>query len=150
LLLLDEPTVGMDVEARRSLWEQIRRLLAAGKTILLTTHYLEEADALAHRVVVINKGAIVAEGTPAQVKARTAGRRIRCISRLDLDTVRALPGVQQVRQDREALEIRTSDAEPVIRELLLRDPALSGMEVTSAGLEDAFLALTQDNNNNPN
>ena len=147
LLLLDEPTVGMDVEARRSLWDQIRRLLGQGKTILLTTHYLEEADALAHRVVVINKGTIVAEGTPAEIKAQTAGRRIRCVSSLDLNTVRLLPGVQDVRLDREALEIRATEAEPVIRALLAGDPGLSGIEVTSAGLEDAFLALTQDSKN---
>jgi ABC-2 type transport system ATP-binding protein len=146
ILFLDEPTVGLDVEARRMLWEEIRKLIARGKTVLLTTHYLEEADALADRVVVINRGEIIAEGTPNEIKAKTAGRRIRCVSRLDIALVRTLPGVLEVRQDRDALEIRAAEAEPVLRELLLRDPTLSGIDVTSAGLEDAFLALTSNNN----
>jgi ABC-2 type transport system ATP-binding protein len=148
LLFLDEPTVGLDVEARRGLWDQIRKLVGRGKSVLLTTHYLEEADALAQRVVVINQGAIIAEGTPTQIKAQTAGKRIRCVSRLSVDEVRGLPGVLEVRQDREALEIHTAEAEPVLRQLLARDPGLSGIEVTSAGLEEAFLALTRENNGN--
>ena len=145
LLFLDEPTVGLDVESRRTLWDEIRKLIARGKTVLLTTHYLQEADALADRVVVINKGEIIAEGTPAEIKAQTAGKQIRCVSSLEIETVRMIPGVLEVRQDREALEIHATDAEPVIRELLARDPRLSGLEVTSAGLEEAFLALTRDN-----
>ena len=76
ILFLDEPTVGMDVEARRALWQQIRNLVARGKSVLLTTHYLQEADSLADRVVVINQGSIIAEGTSAEIKAQTAGRRI--------------------------------------------------------------------------
>ena len=82
LVFLDEPTVGMDIEARRGLWQQIRTLANRGKTVLLTTHYLEEADALAHRIVVINKGKIVSEGTPAEIKSVSAGRKIRCRTRL--------------------------------------------------------------------
>lgn len=145
ILVLDEPSVGMDVESRRALWEQIRKLVARGKTILLTTHYLPEADALADRVVVINKGEIIAEGTPAEIKSQTAGRKIRCISKLEIGTVRAFPGVLDVKSDREALEISVTEAEPVVRELLLHDAALSGLEITSAGLEEAFLALTREN-----
>ncbi len=144
ILFLDEPTVGLDVEARRMLWEEIRKLISRGKTVLLTTHYLEEADALADRVVVINRGEIIAEGTPHEIKAKTAGRRIRCISRLDIATVLRLPGVIDVRRDRDGLEIRAAEAEPVLRELLRCDPSLSGIEVASAGLEEAFLALTSD------
>ncbi len=144
LLFLDEPTVGMDVEARRALWQQIRKLVARGKTVLLTTHYLEEADALANRVVVLNRGKVIAEGTPAEIKAQSAGRRIRCVSRLDADLISRIPGVLEVRHDREALEIRTSAPEPVLRELLTLDPGISQLEVTSAGLEDAFLALTNN------
>jgi ABC-2 type transport system ATP-binding protein len=146
ILFLDEPTVGLDVESRRVLWEEIRKLIARGKTVLLTTHYLEEADALADRVVVINRGEIIAEGTPAEIKASTAGRRIRCVSSLDIETVRSLPGVNDVRRDRDALEIRAASAEPILRELLARDTELSGVEVTSAGLEEAFLALTLEHN----
>ena len=144
ILVLDEPSVGMDVESRRALWEQIRKLVARGKTILLTTHYLPEADALADRVVVINKGEIIAEGTPAEIKSQTAGRKIRCISQLGIATIRTFPGVLDVKSDREAFEISVAEAEPVVRELLLRDPSLSGLEITSAGLEEAFLALTSD------
>jgi len=153
LLFLDEPTVGLDVEARRMLWEQIRLLVGRGKTVLLTTHYLQEADALADRVVVINQGAIIAEGTPAQIKAQTAGKRIRCITSLSIETLRRISGVTEVKQDREAVELHTGVAEPVVRELLARDAGLSGLEVTAAGLEEAFLALTQDSSekgNTPN
>jgi ABC-2 type transport system ATP-binding protein len=149
LLFLDEPTVGLDVEARRSLWQEIRKLVVRGKTVLLTTHYLEEADALADRVAVINRGEIIAEGTPSEIKAKTGGRKIRCISRLNVDTVRHLPGVVEVESDREALEIRVTAAESVLREMLALDPELSGLEVASAGLEEAFLALTAEDNRAP-
>jgi ABC-2 type transport system ATP-binding protein len=144
LLFLDEPTVGLDVEARRMLWDEIRRIVSRGKTVVLTTHYLQEADALADRVAVINKGEIIAEGTPATIKAQTAGKKIRCITSLSINALRQIPGVTEVNQDREAVELHTAIAEPVLRELLLRDASLSGLEVTTAGLEEAFLALTQD------
>jgi ABC-2 type transport system ATP-binding protein len=145
LIFLDEPTVGLDVEARRVLWEEIRKLVARGKTVLLTTHYLQEADALADRVVVINKGEIIAEGTPAQIKSRTAGKQIRCVSSLPVVEVCSIPGVLEVRADREGILISTATPDSVLRELFLRDERLSGVEVISAGLEEAFLALTQDN-----
>ena len=148
LLFLDEPTVGLDVEARRMLWDEIRLLVSRGKTVLLTTHYLQEADALADRVAVINRGEIIAEGTPATIKAQTAGKRIRCVTSLTLNALRQIPGVTEVLEDREAVELHTGIAEPVVRELLTRDATLSGLEVTSAGLEEAFLALTQDSSKN--
>ena len=144
LLFLDEPTVGLDVEARRMLWEQIRHIVSRGKTVLLTTHYLQEADALADRIAVINQGEIIAEGTPATIKAQTAGKRIRCITRLGINTLRGIRGVIEVKEDREAMELHTGEAEPVLRELLARDETLSGLEISSAGLEEAFLALTHD------
>jgi len=152
LLFLDEPTVGLDVEARRLLWDEIRQLVSRGKTVLLTTHYLHEADALADRIAVINRGEIIAQGTPAEIKAKTSGKRIRCITTLNLNRLRQMAGVREVREDREAVEIHTSAVEPVVRELLAADPTLSGLEITSAGLEDAFLALTQDSqpNERPN
>jgi ABC-2 type transport system ATP-binding protein len=145
LLFLDEPTVGLDVEARRALWEEIRRLVERGKTVLLTTHYLEEADALADRIAVINQGEIIAEGRPAEIKAQNSGKRIRCITALSLASLLQIPGVSDAKQDREAVEIHASDAELVVRALLARDASLSGLEITSAGLEEAFLALTHDN-----
>jgi ABC-2 type transport system ATP-binding protein len=145
LLFLDEPTVGLDVEARRMLWDEIRRLVSRGKTVLLTTHYLQEADALADRIAVIHQGEIIAEGTPADIKAKTSGKRIRCVTSIPVSSLRQIGGVKDVREDREAVEIHTGEAEPVVRELLARDMTLSGLEVTSAGLEEAFLALTREN-----
>jgi len=144
LLFLDEPTVGLDVEARRLMWNEIRQLLDRGKTVVLTTHYLEEADALADRVVVINKGAIIAEGTPAAIKSRAAGKKIRCITQLSTEVIRQIAGVIDVREDREAKVIQANNAESILRGLLNLDLDISGIEVTSAGLEDAFLALTRE------
>ena len=150
LLFLDEPTVGLDVEARRMLWDEIRRMVSRGKTVLLTTHYLQEADALADRVAVISQGEIIAQGTPSEIKAKTAGKRIRCVTSLSLNTLRQIPGVTDVKEDREAIELHAIEAESIVRELLARDAGLSGLEVTSAGLEEAFLALTQDTTNENN
>ena len=144
LLFLDEPTVGLDVEARRLMWAQIRALVALGKTVLLTTHYLHEADALAERILVLQHGAIVAEGTPAEIKARTIGKQVRFSSRLSVEEVRTIPGVVSLTADQQKFELQVQAAEPVVRELLLRDSWLSDLEVTTAGLEEAFLALTQN------
>jgi len=144
LLFLDEPTVGLDVEARHLLWQEIRNLLGRGKTVVLTTHYLEEADALADRVAVINKGSIIAEGTPAEIKSRTAGKKIRCVTQLSPDVIRKIKGVIDVKTDRETTVIQANDPESVLRGLLSLDLEVSGIEVTSAGLEDAFLALTRE------
>ena len=143
LLFLDEPTVGLDVEARHLLWDEIRSLLRRGKTVVLTTHYLEEADALADRIVVINKGRIIAHGSPAEIKSRTAGKKIRCVTGLGLDVVRGMPGVADAQTDREAVVIQTSQPENTLRQLLQLDLELTGIEVTSAGLDEAFLALTR-------
>jgi ABC-2 type transport system ATP-binding protein len=134
LVFLDEPTVGMDIE--------IRTLANRGKTVLLTTHYLEEADALAHRIVVINKGKIVSEGTPAEIKSVSAGRKIRCRTRLTVEFLSALPGVTSVEQSGDDVVVMTPRAEDVVREMLLRDEMLSGLEIAGPALEDAFLALT--------
>ena len=144
LIFLDEPTVGLDIESRRSLWRQIRELAARGKTVLLTTHYLEEADALAHRIVVINKGRIVSEGTAAEIKRVSGGRQIRCNTRLSSDFLRTLSSVTSVVENTGVTTITTHEAEAVIREMLLRDANLSGLEIASPALEDAFLALTKN------
>ena len=142
LLFLDEPTVGLDVAARRTFWQEVRRLSERGTGILLTTHYLEEADALADRVVVLQQGRIVADAPPAELKTLAAARRIRCVTSLPVDGIERIPGVQSVRRDGAATEILTSAAERVSRELLIADDALSGLEITGAGLEEAFLTLT--------
>jgi ABC-2 type transport system ATP-binding protein len=143
LIFLDEPSVGLDIESRRALWHQIRSLSAQGKTILLTTHYLEEADFLAHRIIVINKGRVISEGTPAEIKRSSGGRTIRCQTRLSRELLYTLPTVTTVECTETSVIVVASDAETVVREMLLRDETLSGLEVTSPALEDAFLALTQ-------
>ena len=142
LICLDEPTLGMDVEARRAMWEQVRKLTARGKTILLTTHYLEEADALASRIVVIQRGKMVAQGTPQELKTADGSRSIRCTTSLRASFVSALPGVTSVEQDGDAMLVRTRTPEAVLRTMLMQDATLSGLEVRAAALEDAFLALT--------
>ncbi len=144
LIFLDEPTVGMDIEARRGLWQQIRQLKARGKTVLLTTHYLEEADALADRVVVINKGRVVSAGTPAEIKRISGGRRIRCQTALSIAVLEAIDGVASVEPSDEFVTVTAHNAESVVREMLLRDATLSGLEIASPALEDAFLALTKN------
>ena len=144
LLFLDEPTTGLDLESRQRLWQEIRDLRQSGRTTVLTTHNLDEADALADRVVVIHHGKIIAAGTPAQIKSRTAGRQVRCVSRINPDEATALPGVVKARNRGQHLEILTTQPEALVRELLDCDTELSDLTVASIGLEEAFLALTQD------
>ena len=142
LLALDEPTVGLDVEARRGLWREVRRFVGRRRSVLLTTHYLEEADALADRIVVLHRGRVLAEGTPRQIKARAAGRRIRCLTRLTPERVREIPGVTAARWNGPVVEAYATEAEPAVRALLELDPTLSELEVAAASLEEAFLTLT--------
>jgi ABC-2 type transport system ATP-binding protein len=144
LIFLDEPTVGLDIESRRALWQQIRNISAQGKTVLLTTHYLEEADTLAHRIIVINKGRVISEGTPAEIKRNGGGRTIRCHTNLSRDFLLTLPGVTGVTFSEGDVLVTATDAETVVREMLLRDETLSGLEIASPALEDAFLALTRN------
>jgi ABC-2 type transport system ATP-binding protein len=144
VMFLDEPTVALDVEARREFWDAIRTRVARGTTVLLTTHYLEEADALADRVIVVDNGHVVAAGSPAEIKSRTAGRRIRCVTRLSAEQVAHMAGVKDVSRHGAALEILAAQAEPVVLALLTQDPTLSDLEVSGAGLEQAFLALTRE------
>ncbi len=142
LLFLDEPTAGLDVESRRAMWRHIRGFVSRGGSVLLTTHYLEEADALADRIVVIDHGRVAATGTPSEIKQRVAARRIRCVSALPVEAISQIPGVISVRVDGRAVEIVAAQSEDVLRRLLAADPYLSDLEVTGAGLEDAFLAIT--------
>jgi ABC-2 type transport system ATP-binding protein len=142
LLFLDEPTVGLDVESRRSLWEQIRNKVSSGRTVLLTTHYLEEADALADRIVLLDRGRILAEGTPGEIKARVRGRRIRCRTSLPLAELERLPGVRSAVLQGDEAQLVATEAEDALRELLARDSRVSDLDVRGADLEEAFLALT--------
>jgi ABC-2 type transport system ATP-binding protein len=144
LLCLDEPTAGLDLEARRALWTHIRQFVERGGAVLLTTHCLEEADALADRVVVLHRGRIIAEGTPSEVKARTAMKKVRFLTRLDEQGLRAIAGRGRVTADRRHMEILTAEPERVVRELLSLDPGLTDLDITAGGLEEAFLALTKN------
>jgi ABC-2 type transport system ATP-binding protein len=155
LLFLDEPTVGLDIEARRAMWSQIRSLAARGKTVLLTTHYLEEADALAHRIIVLNKGKLVCAGTPAEVKSLGAAatssqpsalglKIIRCVTALGEEHLRAMPGVAAIEIANGLTTVTTSQPESTLREMLALDQSLHSLEVSSPALEDAFLALTSN------
>ncbi|HTF68954.1 MAG TPA: ABC transporter ATP-binding protein, partial [Edaphobacter sp.] len=139
LIFLDEPTVGFDIEARRGMWAQIRSLAARGKTVLLTTHYLEEADALAHRIIVINKGRVVCAGTPAEVKSLgstapgTSTSRnlkiIRCTTVLPAPTLLAIPGVTSAKLTANLATLISTKPESTLRELLTLDQTLHSLEV---------------------
>jgi len=143
LLFLDEPTTGLDIDARQALWRAIHELAAQGCAVLLTTHYLEEAEALADQVMVIDHGRLLAQGSVEDMRARVAQRRIGCASSLSPALVSAWPGVQEARVGADGrLQVIAAQAEPVVRRLLAEDPALSQLEVRRAGLADAFLALT--------
>lgn len=144
LLFLDEPTVGMDVETRMSFWEQVRGFAAAGKTILFSTHYLEEADALADRIVVIDKGRIVAQGTPREIKALTADTIVRLRTNLPPSVAQEYPGVRYVTQERGEMIIATTTPETFLRAVFLADWQVADLSVQPADLEAAFLSLTEE------
>ncbi len=142
LSLLDAPTQGMDVEGRRAFWKAIRHDAQAGRTIVFATHYLDEADAYADRVVLIREGEIVADGSAAQVKALASGRAVRA-TLVDADEValRALPGVDHVEVHASSILLHCADSDAVARYLLTETTA-KDIEITARALEDAFVALT--------
>jgi ABC-type multidrug transport system ATPase subunit/peptidoglycan/LPS O-acetylase OafA/YrhL len=144
VLFLDEPSVGLDLQAREAMWASIRQLLREGCSILLTTHYLEEAEALASRVAVLAKGRLIAVGSVDEMRALVSRRHIRCASSLAPGDVRHWPGVVDASHDHGQLAIVATDAESVVRGLLAADPRLSRLEVKQAGLNDAFNALTRE------
>jgi ABC-2 type transport system ATP-binding protein len=145
LLILDEPTTGMDVEGRREFWSAIRADAERGRTVLFATHYLEEADAYADRVVLVSRGTVVADGTSAEIRALSSGRRISAtwegIGTADAVALRSLPGVEDVELRGDTVLLTAGDSDAVARHLLTSTPA-HDLQITSRGLEDAFLALT--------
>ena len=143
VLFLDEPTVGMDIEARQKLWAAIRHLVAEGNAVVLTTHYLEEAEALADRVCVMARGRIISEGSVDALRARIALKRVWCRTTLALADVAAWPEVAEARLDGERLCLSTEYAELLVRRLLAQDLQLSALEVRAAGLAEAFTELTR-------
>lgn len=144
ILFLDEPTVGMDISARQSLWNAIRQLVAGGCAVVLTTHYLEEAEALADRVCVIAKGRVISEGSVDALRAHVSLRRVRCITSVDAETVASWPEVASVEMQQDRLMIATAQAEIVVRRLLHADATLSELEVQRAGLAEAFTEITRE------
>jgi len=142
LLFLDEPTVGLDVESRRTLWEQVRNFAAKGRSVLLTTHHLEEADALANRIIVLDRGRIIAQGSNDEIRNVTPGTQVLCRTVIPVGTISGWDEVSKVSTESGKLRILTSQAETTLRKLLDADPNLSRLEVKEAALEDAFLAIT--------
>jgi ABC-2 type transport system ATP-binding protein len=144
LLVLDEPTVAMDVESRHAFWTAMRELSSRGKTILFATHYLDEADANADRIVVMAQGRVVVDGPPTAVKARVGTRTIRAtlpgVAEADLAS---LPGANAVSRHGDAVTLVCGDSDAALRALLQRYPAARDVEVAGAGLEEAFLELTR-------
>ncbi|WP_295942827.1 ABC transporter ATP-binding protein [uncultured Xanthomonas sp.] len=143
VLFLDEPSTGLDIEARQGLWRAIRELVADGCAVLLTTHYLEEAEALADRVAVLQRGTLIAEGSVAELRARFEQCTIRCRSALPAAQVAQWPRVRRAESRDGVLELVAEPAESVVARLLASDPALTALEVRRAGLADAFLAITR-------
>jgi ABC-type multidrug transport system ATPase subunit/fucose 4-O-acetylase-like acetyltransferase len=144
LLFLDEPTVGLDIQAREAMWKVIGRLRDDGCSIVLTTHYLEEAEALADRVVVLARGKLIAEGSVDEMRALVTRKRIRCASTVDIREMKSWPGVVDVTREANFVHVTASDAETVVRRLLAADPDLRQLEVQQASLAEAFTEITQE------
>jgi ABC-2 type transport system ATP-binding protein len=144
LIVLDEPTTGLDVEARRAFWTAMREEAALGRTVLFATHYLDEADAYADRIVLMRTGRVVADGTASQIKAVASGRTIRAtLPGADLAVLAALPGVDEVESRGDTVLMQCNDSDAALRALIAATPARD-IEVVARGLEDAFIALTVD------
>lgn len=142
VLFLDEPTTGFDVDTRHRFWRTIRAYAAGGRTVLFATHYLEEADAAADRIVVIQRGRIVADGSGEAIKAQAGGRRVRCrYPGADPAVLAALPGVVTVAIEGERVRLTSSDSDATLRAIILQGLPASELEVGGADLEEAFLAL---------
>ena len=144
LMALDEPTAGMDVEGRRDFWSAIRQDAERGRTVLFATHYLEEADAYADRIILLRQGRVVADGTAAEVRNLSSGRSVRAsLAGADKATLSGLPGVRsvEIRGDRVLIQTMETDA---VAKYLLTATAAHDVEIVAHNLEDAFLALTGD------
>ncbi|CAO5189283.1 ABC-2 type transport system ATP-binding protein [Frankia sp. AiPs1] len=153
LIVLDEPTAAMDVESRRAFWAAMRAWAATGRTVLFATHYLEEADDFADRIVLLRRGRIIADGPTTEVKALVGGRTIRATLRgrngsapdaATLAALSRLPGVGRVEHRGESIALTCPDSDTALRALLADFPWVEDIEVAGAGLEDAFVALTTD------
>jgi ABC-type multidrug transport system ATPase subunit/peptidoglycan/LPS O-acetylase OafA/YrhL len=144
VLYLDEPTVGLDIEARQTMWRTIREMVGQGCSVLLTTHYLEEAEALADRVAVIVGGRLFAHGTVDEIRSVVARKQISCSTTLTAEEVSAWPHVVGVQSEANRLRLTVVDAELVLRRLLASDASVRDVEVRQAGLAEAFVQLTRE------
>jgi ABC-2 type transport system ATP-binding protein len=145
LLVLDEPTAGIDVEGRRDFWQSMRQIARQGKTVVFATHYLEEADAYADRIVLIAGGRLVADGPATEIKAQAASRTIRgTLPAADPVVLRALPGVVTADRHGDTVILSCSDADTALRSLLSAFPDVRDIEVRGGSLEEAFMELTAD------
>jgi ABC-2 type transport system ATP-binding protein len=142
LLFLDEPTVGLDQQAREALWQVLRDLIHEGSSIVLTTHYLEEAEALADRVAVVTHGRLVASGTVDAIRAHVSRKTIYCRTTLAAAQIRAWPEVQQLVEVQGVAQLTTRDVEGALRRLLADDANVRDIEVRRAGLAEAFAEIT--------
>ncbi|KFN44928.1 hypothetical protein N789_02595 [Arenimonas oryziterrae DSM 21050 = YC6267] len=142
LLFVDEPTVGLDVESRRNFWAVLRQLRDEGTGIVLTTHYLEEADALADRVALMAAGQVLAEDTPTGIKSRAAGKRLRARTHLASELIASWPDVRSAVATDSGVEVVSNHAESVLRRWFAADETLADLEVRPLSLEEAFLSLT--------
>jgi ABC-2 type transport system ATP-binding protein len=142
VIFLDEPSVGMDVEARRAFLAGIGEFAASGKTIVLTTHYLEEADELAQRIIVIDRGLVIADASPTEIKSRVAGKRISFVSRDVTEAVLSGLDVKSMDIKGERFRLLSNEPEAVLRELFRRGLDIRELEVAGADLEEAFISLT--------
>jgi len=145
LLFLDEPTAALDVEARRNFWRSVETISEQGTTVLFATHYLDEADANASRIIVVNHGRVVADGTPSEIKAYTANRTLRFITPApDPGQLLRLPGVANVLVNGDAVTVQTGDADTTLPALYALGLPVRAMEVGGGGLEESLIALTSD------
>jgi ABC-2 type transport system ATP-binding protein len=148
LLFLDEPTAAMDVEARRTFWQSMREFTEAGRTVVFATHYLDEADEYADRIVMMARGRVVADGTPTEVKAVVSGRRIRATAAFAATTetqnaLANLPGVRSADRRGDQLTLVSDDSDATLRALLATHHDIHDIEVTAHTMDEAFLALTE-------
>jgi ABC-2 type transport system ATP-binding protein len=150
LLVLDEPTAAMDVSARHAFWESMREFTGQGKTVVFATHYLDEADTFADRIVIMNAGQVIADGTPSEVKSVVTGRTVSfTLASANVAGLAALRGVSNVELRGPRVSLHSEDSDATLRALLLAYPAATDIEIVSRNMDDAFIALTSGPSTSP-
>ena len=152
LLILDEPTAAMDVAARHSFWKSMREFTSQGKTVVFATHYLDEADTFADRIVIMSAGRIIADGTPSEVKSVVSGRTLSftlgastgsaAANEQLVAAIRRLPGAATAERRGTRIEVHTDDSDATLRALIAAYPTAADIEIVSRNMDDAFMALT--------